>query len=579
MAGCLENKPEELSEAPVVLPPSPPVNQAPSIGGLPSSEATVVAGTALQITPTATDPENDPLTFEIENKPVWAAFNAATGGLSGTPADSNVGTFDNVRISVRDSVNVTRGNAFRVVVSARSVTPPANRAPVISGTPPAMAAEGQAYSFTPSASDPDANALTFSIAGLPAWASFNASTGRLSGTPGAGSAGTYSNIRISVSDGAASAALPAFSITVAAANRTPTINGSPPTAGREGIAYSFTPGASDPDGNPLTFSISNRPSWASFSTSTGRLSGTPPIGSAGTFSGIAISVSDGNLSASLPAFAVNVAANRAPTISGTPASTVTTGQAYSFTPTASDPDGNTVTFSIVNRPAWATFSTTTGRLSGTPASTSVGEYIEIRISVSDGNASASLATFSITVEQANRAPTISGSPPTSIVTGQAYSFTPNASDPDDDTLTFSITNRPAWASFDSNSGRLSGAPALGAVGSFTNIRITVSDGALQTSLAAFSIEVQSAANGSALLSWTAPTTRSDGSPLTDLAGYRLRYGSASGSYPNTITIASPGITSYLVENLAPGTYYFVLASYDSAGVESADSSPVSKTIQ
>jgi hypothetical protein len=346
----------------------------------------------------------------------------------------------------------------------------------------------------------------------------------------------------------------------------------------EGEPYSFTPSASDPDGQALRFSIAGKPVWANFNTSTGRLSGTPPAGSAGNHAGIVISVSDGSLSASLPAFSINVAANRPPTISGSPATRAMTGQAYSFTPSASDPDGNAISFSITNRPAWASFNTSTGRLSGTPALSAAGEYIDIRIRVSDGLTTAALPSFSIVVDAANRPPTISGSPPTSIVEGQAYSFTPTANDPDGDMLNFSITNKPSWATFNTSTGRLSGTPGTGTVGSYANIQIKVSDGAVQASLGAFTIVVQQSANGSATLSWKAPTTREDGSPLMNLAGYKVRYGNAAGNYPTTVTISNPGVTSYMVENLASGTWYFVLASYDSNGVESDNSSPASKTI-
>ena len=95
-------------------------------------------------------------------------------------------------------------------------------------------------------------------------------------------------------------------------------------------------------------------------------------------------------------FTVAVVANRAPVISGTPSTTATIGQAYSFTPTASDPDGNPLTFSVQNLPTWATFSTTTGTLSGTPATAAT--HSNIIISVSDGALSASLAAFTITVQ-------------------------------------------------------------------------------------------------------------------------------------------------------------------------------------
>lgn len=576
MAGCLGQSSEDEGSQPSPFTP-PPANQAPSIGSLPAQNA-VTAGSALSLQPSASDPDNDPLTFEIANRPGWASFDTNSGRLWGTPTGANVGTYSNIRISVRDAAHVTAGNTFSIVVNAASTPPPANRSPVISGTPAPSVTEGASYSFTPTASDPDGNTLTFSITGRPAWASFDAANGRLSGTPGSGSAGAYADIRITVSDGSLSASLAAFTITVLPGNRAPVISGSPVTTGREGIAWSFQPTASDPDGNALSFSIANRPAWATFNAGTGRLSGTPPAGSASTYSGIVISVSDGAASASLPAFSIAVAANRAPVIGGTPAATVTAGQAYSFTPTASDPDGNALGFSIVNRPGWATFNTSTGRLSGTPTQAQAAQYVDIRITVSDGMASATLPAFAITVETGNRAPTISGSPATTIVEGQAYSFTPTASDADGDTLSFTIVNMPSWATFNGSTGRLSGTPGAGTVGTYSNIQIRVSDGTVEAALPAFSIAVQQAANGSATLSWDAPTTRTDGSPLTNLAGYRLRYGNSSGNYPNTITITNPGLTSYVVNNLASGTWFFVLAAYDSAGLESSNTNPVSKTI-
>ncbi len=113
-------------------------------------------------------------------------------------------------------------------------------------------------------------------------------------------------------------------------NKPPTISGTPSTTGKVGVAYAFQPSAKDPEGRTLTFSVSNRPAWASFSKSTGRLSGTPTV--AGTFSNIRISVSDGRKSKSLSAFTITVApagsvANKPPTISGAPPTSVPVGQA------------------------------------------------------------------------------------------------------------------------------------------------------------------------------------------------------------------------------------------------------------
>jgi len=270
--------------------------------------------------------------------------------------------------------------------------------------------------------------------------------------------------------------------------------------------------------------------------------------------------------------------NSPPTIQGVPSALVTVGQAYSFTPTAVDPEGDALSFSIVNRPAWLSFSESTGRLSGTPAASAIGEYVEIQIHVTDGRSTAMLGPFSITVQEGNRAPNISGAPPTAAREGQAYEFTPTATDADGDTLTYNISNRPAWASFDSATGRLSGTPGTGTVGTYANITIRVSDGTFGASLAPFTIAVQQVSSGSATLSWQPPTLRSDGSPLTNLAGYRIRYGTALGNYPNVRQIANAGVTTFVIDNLPAGTYYFVVTAYDSNGGESGYSAVVSKSI-
>src|SRR5688572_11116998 len=119
-----------------------------------------------------------------------------------------------------------------------------------------------------------------------------------------------------------------------------------------------------------------------------------------------------------------VLANTAPTISGTPPTTAAAGYKYYFKPVAKDADGDVLKFSIVNKPGWISFDTRTGTLAGTPSSQLIGRvYPGIRIWVSDGTASRSLPYFSITVTKAsNSAPKISGTPPTTAVVNQSYSF-------------------------------------------------------------------------------------------------------------------------------------------------------------
>ena len=178
----------------------------------------------------------------------------------------------------------------------------------------------------------------------------------------------------------------------------------------------------------------------------------------------------------------------------------------------------------------------------------------------------------------NRAPTISGTPPGSVVQGTAYAFTPTAADADGNALTFSVANLPTWASFNATTGRLSGTPTSGQVGTYANITISVSDGTASTSLATFSIQVVGTATGSATLTWTPPTTNTDGSALNNLAGYKVYWGTSLGSYVNSATIANPGIATYVVDQLTPAQWYFVVTAYSSTGVESTFSNVASKQV-
>jgi hypothetical protein len=465
-----------------------------------------------------------------------------------------------------------------------------NLPPIISGSPSTTLSAGSPYSFTPTAADPDGDPLVFRATNVPTWATFNTSTGALTGTPSEAHVGTTQMIQIEVTDSESVAQLPGFQISVTSNSTTPppnnvapTLVGTPATTAIVGQPYSFTPVGSDANGDTLTYSINNRPSWMTFTAATGAVSGTPTSGNVGSTGAIIITVSDGQATASLQ-FTITVSntpppANRAPTITGTPATTATVGRSYTFQPVGSDPDGNALQYSIQNRPSWATFNTSTGRLSGTPSSADVGTSARITISVSDGVLTASLPSFTVQVSgAANRPPEINGSPLLSITVLLPYSFQPSATDPDGDTLTFSIQNRPAWATFNTATGRLSGTPGLLDIATFSNIIVSVSDGQALVSLPAFNLSVLQAANGSATLNWTAPTTNTDGSALTNLGGYRIEYGRDQASLDQSVTVDNPGLTSYTVNNLSAGTWYFAVVAMNESGTSSDRSNIGSKTI-
>lgn len=86
-----------------------------------------------------------------------------------------------------------------------------------------------------------------------------------------------------------------------------------------------------------------------------------------------------------------------------------------------------------------------------------------------------------------------------------------------------------------------------------------------------------ATTGSATLSWTAPTQNTDGSSLTNLGGYRIVYGTSATAMTQSVQLSNPALTSYIVSDLAPGTWYFAAIAL-TAAAQSDQSNLASKTI-
>ena len=179
----------------------------------------------------------------------------------------------------------------------------------------------------------------------------------------------------------------------------------------------------------------------------------------------------------------------------------------------------------------------------------------------------------------NSAPTIAGTAATSVRVSTAYAFAPAASDANGDALTFQIQNKPTWATFNTVTGQLSGTPTT--VATFQNIIITVSDGKASAALPAFAIQVTAAPTaqaGSATVSWAAPTQNTDGSALTNLAGFVIAYGTSAGSLSQSITVTNPSVSTFVIDSLPAGTYYFAVKAYTANGAESGLSAVASKVI-
>jgi hypothetical protein len=368
---------------------------APVIG-----TATVTGATSVSLTFTA--PASNGGTaitgYTVSSSPAITPVNVA--GSPATITGLTTGQSYTFTVTATNSAGTGSASAASNAVVPASL----NVAPVISGSPATTATAGVAYTFTPTASDADTGTtLTFSASNVPAWANFSSSTGTLSGTPAETDVGTSGNIVISVSDGEASASLPAFSITVQTGNKAPVISGTPATSVKVGAAYSFTPSASDADANDsLTFSISNKPGWASFSTSNGSLSGTPAQTDAGTTSGIVISVSDGKTSVSLPAFSIEVLANTAP-VAAPGSSTLNEDEPTSIELGGTDADGDVLTVQIQTQPQHGTVTQNGNAWLYTPQQDFNGTD-SLSFIVKDATLSSALATYNLTITPVNDAP-------------------------------------------------------------------------------------------------------------------------------------------------------------------------------
>jgi len=252
------------------------LNDAPTLTGTPPTS--VDQDKPYSFKPIGADEDSDTLIYSVNTKPEWATFNEQTGELSGTPTSTDTTT--GIVISVSDTKTTTSLAAFDLLVN------PVNNPPTISGSPQTTVDEDSDYSFTPIASDLEGGPLTFSINKPVPWATFNPTTGTLSGTPNQAAIGTTTGIIISVSDGESTKELPAFDLTVNGVNDLPTVaNAIADQAAQAGTAFSYTVPSQTfqdvDDGDTLTLIATLAdgtalPAWLSFNATTGNLTGTPP---------------------------------------------------------------------------------------------------------------------------------------------------------------------------------------------------------------------------------------------------------------------------------------------------------------
>jgi len=243
-----------------------------------------------------------------------------------------------------------------------------------------------------------------------------------------GSAGDYT-IKLTVTGDSGQTDTVELSLTVQAlspTNNLPTFTSSPVTSVNENTAYSYDVNANDADGDTLTYSLTQTPSWLSINSATGLISGTSPEVNSDTQFVVTVQVSDGNGNVA-QVFTIDVLnvviippTNNAPVITSGPVTSVNENTAYSYDVNANDADGDSLTYGLTQGPNWLSINSVSGLITGTSPSVSQNTNYAITVTVSDGTAtvpqSYTLTVLNVVVPPVGdtTAPIITITSPTSI---------------------------------------------------------------------------------------------------------------------------------------------------------------------
>ena len=436
-------------------PNNPPVITSTSI-------ETATVGEDYTYTVEATDPDGDDLTYFLTTNPsTGMAIDENSGVISWAPITA--GSYD-VTVEVSDG-KLSDVQSFTITVSEPE---PTNQAPLITSIPVTSVILRETYTYAVEATDSDGDALTYSLTAKPSGMTIDGNTGVITWAPI--TTGSY-DVTVEVSDGKLSD-VQSFTITVSEpepTNQAPLITSIPVTSVILRETYTCTVEATDPDGDTLTYSFAACPVGMTINSTTGAINWTPTA--LGNF-GVTVKVSDGKLS-DIRSFTIIVSpVPVGPTIVFLSPLEAIVGELYTGQVTATPGSNATLAFSLIGAPAGMTINSITGLINWIPAA--AGEQT-VTIVVIDGLGLSDSKDFTIIVNPANQAPVITPITDATVTVGETFTYTVEATDPDGDTLTYSLTDSPAGMTIDENIGTINWSPT--AAGSF-GVTVEVSDGKL-----------------------------------------------------------------------------------------------------
>ncbi len=451
--------------------------------------------------------------------PSWLSFNPATLQFAGTPTNADIGTLT-LRVIATDLSNTSTQTDFTLNVFNLNDAPTLNM-PV----PAQQATEDSAFLFVvPQDTFTDIDAGTSLIysarladgADLPTWLSFDSNTRTFSGTPGNDAVGTLA-IRLTAADPDGAGRNVDFNLTISNVNDAPTVTQAlqAQTATEDQLFNFVVPANTFNDidvGDTLTLSatLANGdalPAWLQFNVQTQTFSGTPTNADVGNVS-LRVTATDGSNSTITSDFLLTVVnANDSPTlVNAIPTQSATENQVFSFTVPANsfgDVDaGDTLSYAatLTNGsplPVWLSFDVATRTFSGIPDNGDVGN-LAIRVIATDPSNTSASADFTLTILNANDAPTLSNPLSSQAATeDQIFVFNLPGNTFNDidagDVLRYQATLAngdalPDWLRFDSATQSFNGTPTNSDIGNLT-VRVTATDTSNATSTAEFALSI------------------------------------------------------------------------------------------
>jgi hypothetical protein len=482
------------------------------------------------------------------------ALSDAATILTNDGADPIVGTFAQGYVvtagGAKWQVNYTApdGNDLKLTAAEVGLN---NNPPSLSSVPvSAIVNEQTTLAFTATASDIDfGQTLTFGLSGAPAGATISPSTGAFAWTPSEAQGPDTYTFDVTVTDGTAVTSQ-SITVEVNEVNTAPTLSNVPanPTVAR-GTPLAFTATATDPDlvhglGNALTFSLVGAPAGAVIDPSTGVFTWTPTSSTTlGVYTFQVRVTDDGvpSLSDSKTVIAT-VTGNTPPSLSGVPTlATVNEQTQLTFTAVGTDPDPQTLTYSLVGAPSGATIDPSTGVFTWTPSEAQGPNTFAFAVAVSDGLATVS-QPITVIVNEVNTAPTLSNVPAAATTApGSTVAFTATATDSDlinglGNALTFSLVGGPSGAVIDPDTGAFSWTPGdFNLPGNYTfKVRVTDDGVPAMSDSKSITIAVKPAAvvNGDLLVGGTAGSDAIAVAPSKDLSQIIVTLNKAvAGTFP------------------------------------------------